>query len=205
MFKKLIITTTALSVSALLSVSAYAMSAVHKVEVEHQVKQANGDVTFVTTPTDKVLPGDTIVYTVDFHNDKNEVTENFRIEMGVPAEMIYLEGTALRDDTIVLYSVDGGSNYQVREELSVRVAEGGTRPAVAEDITNIRWTLTEKSGISVDRSMTDPSAARAGGTALKRLSAPPDVVGPERPPFPPDGANSDPFTRRLIGLGAVGA
>lgn len=144
MFKKLIITTTALSVSALLSVSAYAMSAVHKVEVEHQVKQANGDVTFVTTPTDKVLPGDTIVYTVDFHNDKNEVTENFRIEMGVPAEMIYLEGTALRDDTIVLYSVDGGSNYQVREELSVRVAEGGTRPAVAEDITNIRWTLTEK-------------------------------------------------------------
>lgn len=144
MFKKLAITTLALSTSALLSVSAYAMTASQKVEVEHQVKQPNGDVTFVTTAPDKVLPGDTLIYTVNFHNDKNEVTENFRIDMPVPAEIIYLEGTALRDDAIVLYSVDGGNNYQAREQLSVRVAEGGTRAAVAEDITHIRWTLTEK-------------------------------------------------------------
>ena len=142
MFKKLIVITTALSASAALSVSAFAMTASQKVEVERQVKQPDGQVKIVTTDPDKVLPGDTLIYTVDFYNDKDEVTENFRIDMPVPAEITYLEGTALRNDAVVLYSVDGGQSYDSRNSLVVGTDEGGTRSAVAEDITHIRWTLT---------------------------------------------------------------
>lgn len=144
MLKSLVIMTTALSAAMLLSVPAAAMTASQTVEVERQIKQANGQVKIVTTPPDKVLPGDMLVYTVDFHNDKDEVTDDFRIDMPVPKEIIYLEGSAQQSGAIVLYSVDGGNNYQQREQLLVRVAEGGTRSAVAEDITHIRWTLTGK-------------------------------------------------------------
>ena len=144
MIKSFVTMTTALSAALLLSVNAAAMTASQKVEVERQIKQPNGQVQIVTSPPDKVLPGDTLIYTVDFHNDKNEITDGFRIDMPVPAEIIYLEGSAQRSDAVVLYSVDGGNNYQQRDQLTVRVAEGGTRSAVAEDITHIRWTLTNK-------------------------------------------------------------
>lgn len=142
MLKNLAILTTALSASLLLSVPAVAMTASQKVEVERQVTQPNGDVLIVTEAPNTVVPGDTLIYTVDFHNDKEEITENFRIDMPVPTEVTYIEGTAVRDDAVVLYSVDGGLRYEARNVLTVETAEGETRSAVAEDITHIRWTLS---------------------------------------------------------------
>jgi len=132
-----------ISLSAvLMAMPAHAMTASQKVEVERKVTQSDGRVDVVLTPPDKVLPGDMLVYTVSYYNDKQEVTNNFRLDMPVPAEVTYLEGSAERDNTVVLFSIDNGQSFKPRERLLVNLEAGGTRSAVSEDITHIRWTLT---------------------------------------------------------------
>lgn len=132
-----------ISLSAvLMAMPAHAMTASQKVEVERKVTQGDGRVDVVLTPPDKVLPGDMLVYTVSYYNDKQEVTNNFRLDMPVPAEVTYLEGSAERDNTVVLFSIDNGQSFKPRERLLVNLEAGGTRSAVSEDITHIRWTLT---------------------------------------------------------------
>ena len=121
---------------------AQAMTASQKVEVERKVKQSDGSVQTVMTAPDKVLPGDLMVYTVSYHNNKQEITENFRLDMPVPAEITYSEGSAIRDNAAVLYSVDNGQTYQSRETLRMSLPNGETRAAGASDITHIRWTLS---------------------------------------------------------------
>jgi hypothetical protein len=122
---------------------AQAMTAAQKVEVEREVTQEDGRVEIITAPPSTVVPGDMLVYTVDYFNDKTEVTDNFRIDMPIPSEITYLEGSAQRENAVILYSVDKGASFKQRENLLINLAEGGTRPASAEDITHIRWTLTE--------------------------------------------------------------
>lgn len=133
-----------ISLSAILiALPAQAMTASQKVEVERKVTQADGQVDVVLTPPDKVLPGDMLVYTVNYYNDKQEVTNNFRLDMPVPAEVTYLEGSAQRDNAVVLFSIDNGQTFKPRERLLVNLDTGGTRSAVSEEITHIRWTLTQ--------------------------------------------------------------
>jgi len=129
--------------TVLMAMPAYGMTASQKVEVERKVTQSDGRVDVVLTPPDKVLPGDMLVYTVNYYNDKQEVTNNFRLDMPVPAEVTYLEGSAERDNMVVLFSVDNGQSFKPRERLLVNLEAGGTRLAVSEDITHIRWTLTQ--------------------------------------------------------------
>lgn len=125
-----------------MAVPAYAMTASQTVEVERQVKQADGSVAVIVEAPNKVLPGDMLVYTVDFYNDKDEVTENFRLDMPVPEEITYLEGSADKAGATVLYSVDNGGTFQSRDNLAVNLVTGGSRTAIAADITHIRWTLS---------------------------------------------------------------
>jgi len=124
-------------------VPAQAMTASQKVEVEREVTQEDGSVAIITTAPDTVLPGDMLVYTVDYYNDKSDVTNNFRLDMPVPAEITYVEGSAQRDNAIVLYSIDNGASFKARQDLLVSLESGGTRSAVSEEITHIRWTLTQ--------------------------------------------------------------
>ncbi len=43
----------------------------------------------------------------------------------------------------MLVSVDGGRNWGRLDALHVRTPLGGTRRAVADDITHVRWTVRE--------------------------------------------------------------
>lgn len=121
----------------------HAMTASQKVEVERQVKQADGTTQTVLTPPDTVLPGDMLVYTVSYFNDKQDVTDNFRLDMPIPAEIAYLEGSAELENANILYSTDNGETFKSRESLEVRLPSGASRLAAASDITHIRWTLTQ--------------------------------------------------------------
>ena len=141
--KNLLRWATGLSSALLLVLPVHAMTASQTVEVERQVKQSDGTVTTIVTAPDKVLPGDMLVYTVDYYNDKSDVTENFRLDMPIPTEITYLEGSADHDGATVLYSADNGATFQARENLTVNLEAGATRSALAADITQIRWTLTD--------------------------------------------------------------
>lgn len=122
---------------------AAAMTASQKVEVERQIKQNDGSVQIVMTPPNKVLPGDMLVYTVNYINDKSEVTDNFRLDMPVPSEIAYIEGSADIESANVLYSVDNGATFKTRDSLQVNLPSGDTRLAAASEITHIRWILIE--------------------------------------------------------------
>jgi len=125
-----------------LALPAQAMTASQKVEVERQVTQNDGSLQTIIAAPDKVLPGDMMVYTVSYYNNKQDITENFRLDMPVPAEITYAEGSANRDNANVLYSVDNGNSYQSRETLKITLPSGEVRAASASDITHIRWTLS---------------------------------------------------------------
>ncbi len=129
--------------ASLMALPAYGMTASQTVEVEREVTQADGSIEVITTAPDVVLPGDTLIYSVNYFNDKDEVTNNFRIDMPIPAEVNYLEGSAQRENALILFSVDNGQTFAPRESLTVDIDGGGRRRANSDDITHIRWTLTE--------------------------------------------------------------
>jgi hypothetical protein len=58
--------------------------------------------------------------------------------------MLYKDGSAGGEGTVITFSVDDGKTYDVPGNLKVLDADGKERSAVASDYTHIRWTL-EKS------------------------------------------------------------
>lgn len=135
--------TALLTLPLTLALPVQAMTATQKVEVEQEVQQADGSLLTVVRAPEKVLPGDMMVYTVSYYNDKQDVTDNFQLDMPIPSQIVYIEGSADRSGANVLYSVDNGQTFQSRNRLSVISPDGASRTASAQDITHIRWTLSE--------------------------------------------------------------
>jgi len=122
------------------------MTASQTVKVERQIRADDGSVTTILAAPEKVVPGDKLVYTVNYLNDRDEVTEDFRLDMPIPNQLVYIEGSANVEGAVVLYSIDGGTKFLPRADLVVATQDGGTRAANAADITHIRWTLQQGVG-----------------------------------------------------------
>jgi uncharacterized repeat protein (TIGR01451 family) len=118
-----------------------AMTARQAVEKEVVVRAANGVDTVKRMPADKVTPGETVIYSINYKNESAEAASDIVLVMPVPKEVSYVEGSVSGDDTSVAFSADGGKTYVARGRLTVE--EGGTsRPARGDEITHIRWTLS---------------------------------------------------------------
>ncbi|OFX05410.1 MAG: hypothetical protein A3E78_04935 [Alphaproteobacteria bacterium RIFCSPHIGHO2_12_FULL_63_12] len=119
-----------------------AMTARQVVEKEVVTRAANGVETVSRAAADKVTPGETVIYSIKYKNDSPEGASDIVLVMPVPKEVSYVEGSVSGDDTSVAFSADGGKTYVARGRLTVE--EGGaTRPARGDEITHIRWTLTQ--------------------------------------------------------------
>ncbi len=149
MFKKIVLGVILTAMAG--SVSAQALTAKQTVEREVVVNNEDGTQSVKREPADKVIPGETIIYTLDYFNDKTEAAEQLVFTMPVPKEVIYKEGSVEAQGAKTVYSADGGKTFAPRETLSVKGADGKMRPAKAEDITHIRWTVA------------GPVAANTGG------------------------------------------
>jgi len=90
----------------------------------------------------KVVPGDEVIYVIEFENTGAEAAENIVIRNPVPANTRYKAGSAAGTDTSISYSVDGGKNFDAPENLVITEADGTTRPARATDYTAVRWIYT---------------------------------------------------------------
>ena len=134
---------TAILGTALFATSAHAMEAVQKVEREVTITQPDGTQTVRRVAADEVKPGDYVVYTLDFVNTQAEPATDLVLAMPVPTEIRFVEGSADRPDARVEYSADGGKTFADRLGLTVRGADGMSRPADTNDITAVRWTLSE--------------------------------------------------------------
>lgn len=87
-----------------------------------------------------VVPGDRLLFRTGYRNVGAEPVKNFVITNGLPAGVLLLpEGAG----TAGLVSVDGGKSWGKLEAQTVPDGAGGKRPAVASDVTHLRWVLAE--------------------------------------------------------------
>jgi len=135
---------TALSCLAIASIAtpANALEAEQRVLKEVAVPQADGTVKKTYVKAELVTPGDTVVYALIFRNDQPQPAEDIVLVMPVPAEVRYTEGSAANRLASADYSADGGTTFNSRSGLTVREADGRVRPAAADDITHVRWTVS---------------------------------------------------------------
>lgn len=116
----------------------------HSAQVEVVEKDAKGKETIKLMPTDKVVPGDVIVYTVAATNTGTAPAEKIVINDAISEHNLYIAGsagsTAIGKNTTILFSVDGGKTYGAPEQLTV-TDKTITRPATPADYTHIRWQL----------------------------------------------------------------
>jgi len=88
----------------------------------------------------EVLPGDVLRYTIEFENTSTQdvAAGSVVITNPLPANTLYLEGSATGVDTLITFSVDG-ETFAAPEALVV--GEGtNARTAGAADYRAIRWT-----------------------------------------------------------------
>ncbi|MEM8772566.1 MAG: hypothetical protein AAGD92_13035 [Pseudomonadota bacterium] len=89
-----------------------------------------------------VAPGEEVIYSLRFKNEDDESAENLILVMPVPGEVSYVEGSVAGAGANVSFSADGGQTYVARGRLTV-VEDGVVRPAKDDEITHIRWTLSD--------------------------------------------------------------
>jgi len=86
---------------------------------------------------DTVVPGDNLLFQTNYRNTGAKAADHFVVTNPVPANVAYAgESTAGAE-----MSVDGGKHYGPLSTLRVTTANGQSRPARPEDVTNLRWTL----------------------------------------------------------------
>jgi len=110
------------------------------VEQEVTVTDESGEKNVKRTGAKLVLPGDEVIYTIIYRNISKEEATGVVITNPIPEHMIYTAGSALGEDTEIVYSVDG-VHFDIADKLKVALPDGGERPATAEDYSHIRWII----------------------------------------------------------------
>ena len=127
----------------LLAISAAAQShldvqtTVHKEEVF--VNAAGEEETRLVT-AERVVPGETVYYTITFTNISNDSADNVVITNPIAENLVYLDGSAAGEGMDIVFSADGGVNFAADTDLTV-TDNGTSRPATAEDFTHVRWVM----------------------------------------------------------------
>ena len=110
-------------------------------ETEVEVKNPQGIVEKKRVPLDKATPGTEVIYTTTFTNQGSKPAGNIAITNPVPANTMYVGGSALGDNTDITFSIDGGKTYAAADKLRVKTPEGRERAALPSDYTHIRWSF----------------------------------------------------------------
>ena len=92
-------------------------------------------------PAERVVSGDTVIYTLEVRNTTPVSVPHPVITYAVPEHMIYALDSAVGPGTEVSYSVDAGRRFDAPENLRVEEPGGQSRAATAADYTHIRWRL----------------------------------------------------------------
>jgi uncharacterized repeat protein (TIGR01451 family) len=102
-----------------------------------EISESGETVTTLLDPASvKVIPGDKLMFTNSYRNIGRNAVTGFVVNNPVHSAVTFVE--AMEDWALV--SVDGGQNFGKLSELSV-AESADTRPAVASDVTHVRWIL----------------------------------------------------------------
>jgi uncharacterized repeat protein (TIGR01451 family) len=92
-------------------------------------------------PAERVVSGDTVIYTLEVRNTAATPVPRPVVTYAVPEHMTYTPDSAVGPGTEVTYSVDAGRSFDVPENLKIQEPGGAPRAATAADYTHIRWQL----------------------------------------------------------------
>lgn len=85
-----------------------------------------------------VTPGDHLVFVLTYRNGGQQPATGFAVTNPIPASVMF---ERVEGDQAIL-SVDGGRTWGALAALTVAQADGSRRPAVAADVTHIRWSFS---------------------------------------------------------------
>ena len=112
-----------------------------RAEVAVSVEMETGETVEELRPAELVRPGETVVFTVHFENQMAEAAENIVLEMPVPEEMVFVQGSADYEGVNTLHSVGDGV-FHSWSDLIIE-DETGSRSAGADDVRAIKWVFTD--------------------------------------------------------------
>lgn len=82
-----------------------------------------------------VVPGDRLVFVLNYRNAGAQPADKFVITNPMPSAVRFADA----GDTRPLVSVDGGKQWGLLSDLSVPMADGTRRSAQPADVTHVRW------------------------------------------------------------------
>ncbi len=91
----------------------------------------------------KVIPGDEVIFTLQYRNYGQEPAEDVFITNPIPKHMEFQSADTPPAGARVTYSIDNGRSFGELAALRVPATNGSDRPALASDCTHIRWTFDE--------------------------------------------------------------
>lgn len=106
--------------------------------LEKMIADSRGHSRTVLEEPKVVMPGDQLVFVLNYRNAGNSPASDFIVTNPLPASVAYL-GSG--DSAQV--SIDGGRTWGTLPTLKVRDPDGRRRNARPEDVTHIRWTLRQ--------------------------------------------------------------
>ncbi len=110
-------------------------------EIEVTETSPQGETVTRRKPASNVVPGSEVIYTITAHNTGAESASNIVITNPIPTHTVYIKGSAFGSGSEISFSVDGGNHFDKPEQLTIKDANGNTRPATEQDYTHIRWVL----------------------------------------------------------------
>jgi uncharacterized repeat protein (TIGR01451 family) len=108
-----------------------------KVLVEKVKNGPDGKAVTVREAPGVVVPGDKLVFVLSYRNGGSQPATGFTLTDPIPASIAF----AGSEDSTAVVSVDGGKSWGPLATLKVVQADGTSRPAVAADVTHIRWSF----------------------------------------------------------------
>lgn len=127
----------------LLAVSAVAQTHLDvqtTVQKEEVFVNAAGEQDKRLVSAERVVPGETVFYTITFTNISDDTADNVVITNPIAENLLYLDGSASGEGMDIEFSADGGASFASAADLIV-TENGTSRVATAEDITHVRWVM----------------------------------------------------------------
>lgn len=125
-----------LSLPGIAAAQSNAVSLSSQVKLEHNVTVGGQTRTELVEPK-VVVPGDRLVFTINYRNASGKPVTDFAVTNPVPAAVRF--GGQASPGAIV--SVDGGRSWGQLAALKMKQADGTLRAAQPGDVTHLRWVL----------------------------------------------------------------
>lgn len=103
------------------------------------VKDGKKEVT--RAPAQKILPGDTVIFTNHYTNALSKPAGDAVITNPVPKDVTYVDGSAFGEGSTITFSHDKGKTFDTPGKL-FKTDKGKMRNARASEYTHIRWAFT---------------------------------------------------------------